>query len=156
MIRMGSDIVTVVFLLIGVIITLKIKDYQGDTYYEQTKHKEAQITALKHLWLVISIFFSVSAFMLAYDLYFYLPQRECSTIFDNPVANALSWFISRTFSDYLWVLPLIYLFWPLTIVFKTRINTQVKEERQSISVFRSNYSSEPNSARAESAGMAAS
>lgn len=47
-----------------------------------------------------------------YDILEYIVPN-CNVVIGNEISNDIFWFVSRSTSMYLWVIPIVYIFWPL-------------------------------------------
>eukprot|EP00347_Sterkiella_histriomuscorum_P012954 403366581 len=111
MIRSGGQLVNLIFFILGILITRKILSFHGQTTYEKQELRKSYIQALKSLWIVILTFLITCIYLLAYDILEYLVPN-CDIVIGNPLENDIFWFFSRSISQYLWMIPLVYLFWP--------------------------------------------
>lgn len=66
--------------------------------------------------VVIISFIIICLLLLAYDITYILSgASSCGNLTTNPKANNFLWFFSRSVSLYIWVIPIIYVFWPSRI-----------------------------------------
>jgi hypothetical protein len=61
----------------------------------------------------------------AYSILIRLFSPHCTNVFiDHSGMNNLLWFVSRGMSDYFWIYPFIYMFWPKAVKMETRKRSQ--------------------------------
>eukprot|EP00347_Sterkiella_histriomuscorum_P023321 403335097 len=87
-IRLGGELVTFIFLMIGIAITRKVNSFQRSTTFEKTTQLMQQKRAIKKLW------------------------NSCDVLIKQFELNELLWFFSRTISNTLWMIPILIVFWP--------------------------------------------
>jgi hypothetical protein len=60
-----------------------------------------------------------------YSIFIRLFSPHCTNVFiDHSGMNNLLWFVSRGMSDYFWIYPFIYMFWPKAVKMETRKRSQ--------------------------------
>lgn len=59
------------------------------------------------------MFMAVCLYLMSYDIWIYVSSSSnCEQLLSSVAANNTMWFTSRSVSCYLWVLPIIRVFWP--------------------------------------------
>lgn len=77
-----------------------------------------QINEIIFFRVITACFVFDSTFQFLYDLTIFINPNEektCNLIVDNLIINEILWFFSRSIYTYLWIIPIIYLFWPSVV-----------------------------------------
>ena len=105
---------TFVFIIIGIVITSKVNQISKNKniVLDEELLKNYKESLFK-LWVVITVFTIVCMFLLGFDIVGYLSTvPSCDALTDSIIGNNVLWFLSRSISDYLWIVPLIIIFFP--------------------------------------------
>jgi len=63
--------------------------------------------------IVVVSFLLVCLYLFCYDMTIFLRQvPSCEFLIPNQAVNNFIWLLSRSVSCYLWVFPIVYVFWP--------------------------------------------
>ena len=55
----------------------------------------------------------VNSYLIVYAMALYFSSADCTAVFaDHYNINQVIWFLSRGMSDFLWIYPFLYVFWP--------------------------------------------
>jgi ABC-type transport system involved in multi-copper enzyme maturation permease subunit len=110
--RFSGEVITVVFAIIGAVITYQIMKMPRTTKYEKSLLSK-QIVAVKRLWVVIGTFIVVSVALCIYDFISFKSNNCRVVIPDSQVLNDIVWYVMRALGYQMWAIPLLIVFWPI-------------------------------------------
>ena len=109
------------FLVITLVISCNVRRHialQAKLSYNKKILEATRLLrrALRKLWIVTGSFLVVGTYMLVYDFFIYVnakATKSCDILIkDSFAANEALWFVTRSIKNYLWVVPVVYVFWP--------------------------------------------
>ena len=112
LLRLGTNLVTILFFIVGVVITQRVKAMGTETEYEHSV-KIKQRNALKSLWIVIITFSITNLIMLIIDLYSSFYDLNCDQLLGDltQIQNMIYMILHRFNNYYVWMWPIIWIFW---------------------------------------------
>ncbi|TNV78986.1 hypothetical protein FGO68_gene3025 [Halteria grandinella] len=112
--RFSGELITLIFAVIGILITVQIKRIPRTTKFERSillKQKKA----VKRLWIVIGTFILVSLSLCFYDFISFQSQNCRVVIPDSQVLNDILWYVMRALGYQMWAIPILFVFWPVKV-----------------------------------------
>lgn len=106
-----------IFMVAGFFIRRALKNlHPGYTKQEQKVIKENQQRALRQIEICIATMTAYMIYNESYSIILKIVPGSCTNVFPgHKGANNIIWFISRGMTDYFWMYPFIYVFWPRAV-----------------------------------------
>ena len=114
--QVAMSIFVGIFNIFGYFVAKRVKE-QGEaaTAYEAEFRNTQQKNALKNLKMIINVFTFVQAYCLLYELILFFTNGGCEYPTKSLAAGFIIWLVTKTITYFIWVYPIIYIFWPHTL-----------------------------------------
>lgn len=125
-----------IFMVAGFFIRRALKNLSpGYTKQEQKVIKENQQRALRQIEICIATMTTYMLYNETYTLALKVANSGCTNVFPgHKGANNFLWFISRGMTDYFWMYPFLYIFWPKAVKMEVRTVSSASGSHQDIEV----------------------
>lgn len=108
--RTGGEISTIIFFIVGCVVTHKVRKLPRQTAYDYSLIP-MQKRSLKRLWMIISCCVIVCLLLCIYDLFIY-DNEDCRILINSVFWNDFIWVTNRALATFVWTIPILYLLWP--------------------------------------------
>lgn len=123
----SAQIISVLlFVVTGVFIYKSLERVKTGGYTRKEKKLlgENKQRAMRQMMLMIVTMSVYMVYNFSYSLGIRMFSPGCTDVFrDHDGMNNLLWFASRGMSDYFWIYPFIYIFWPKAVKMEARKST---------------------------------
>jgi hypothetical protein len=130
--EMTTLLCVLIFVVAGLFILKSLEKLpQANSKHEEKYLKENQERASRQIKVCLVTLIVYIAYNFCYSLGLKLWAPYCTDVFvDHNGMNNLLWFVSRGMSDFFWMYPFLYLFWPKAVKMEARAISCVSEPGQ--------------------------